>query len=59
MSATPAPFRADHVGSLLRPAALKALRLEKEAGRVSAERLAAAEDASIREVVSLQESAGL
>src|SRR5216117_3794426 len=53
------PFRADHVGSLLRPAALKALRLEKEAGRVGADRLAAAEDASIREVVKLQEGVGL
>ena len=29
------PFRADHVGSLLRPPALKALRLEREAGRAS------------------------
>ena len=46
--ATPrAPFRADHVGSLLRPASLKALRLEKEAGRASAEALAAAEDAAV------------
>ena len=45
--ATPsAPFRADHVGSLLRPASLKALRLEKEAGRASADALAAAEDAA-------------
>src|SRR6059036_1544603 len=53
------PFRADHVGSLLRPAALKALRLEHEAGRASAAQLAAAEDASIREVVTLQEDVGL
>src|SRR3989442_11659670 len=53
------PFRADHVGSLLRPAALKALRLEKEVGRVGADRLAVAEDASIREVVKLQEEVGL
>jgi len=46
--ATPrAPFRADHVGSLLRPASLKALRLEKEAGRASAEALAAAEDVAV------------
>jgi methionine synthase II (cobalamin-independent) len=53
------PFRADHVGSLLRPASLKALRLEKEAGKVSAAQLAAAEDAAIREGVKLQEEAGL
>ncbi len=53
------PFRADHVGSLLRPASLKALRLEKEAGRASAAQLAAAEDAAIRDGVKLQEDVGL
>ena len=58
--ATPrAPFRADHVGSLLRPPALKALRLAREAGRASAAELAAVEDAAIREAVRLQEEAGL
>ena len=55
----PSPFRADHVGSLLRPASLKALRLERDAGRASAAELAAAEDAAIREVVTLQEEVGL
>ena len=53
------PFRADHVGSLLRPAALKALRLDREAGRASEASLHAAEDTAIREVVALQEAAGL
>jgi 5-methyltetrahydropteroyltriglutamate--homocysteine methyltransferase len=53
------PFRADHVGSLLRPPALKALRLEKDAGRASAGDLRVAEDAAVREVVALQEAAGL
>jgi 5-methyltetrahydropteroyltriglutamate--homocysteine methyltransferase len=53
------PFRADHVGSLLRPASLKALRLEREAGRATAETLAAAENAAIRDAVALQEGAGL
>src|SRR5256886_5313689 len=53
------PFRADHVGSLLRPPKLKALRLEKESGRASEGELRAAEDAAIREVVALQEAAGL
>lgn len=53
------PFRADHVGSLLRPPALKALRLEREAGRASATELAAAEDAAVREAVRLQEEVGL
>src|SRR5947207_6428220 len=55
----PPPFRADHVGSLLRPPALKALRDDVAAGRASAAALRAAEDAAIREVVALQESAGL
>ncbi|HSE05123.1 MAG TPA: 5-methyltetrahydropteroyltriglutamate--homocysteine S-methyltransferase [Methylomirabilota bacterium] len=54
-----APFRADHVGSLLRPPALKTLRLEADAGRASAADLAAAEDAAVREAVRLQEAVGL
>ena len=53
------PFRADHVGSLLRPPALKALRLERESGKVSAAELRTAEDAAIRDGVKLQEHAGL
>jgi 5-methyltetrahydropteroyltriglutamate--homocysteine methyltransferase len=53
------PFRADHVGSLLRPPALKTLRDEVAAGRASVAELRAAEDAAILEVVALQESAGL
>src|SRR5712691_11688620 len=53
------PFRADHVGSLLRHPALKALRLEAESGQASAEALAAAEDTAIREVVRIQEDIGL
>src|SRR5216110_2629281 len=53
------PFHADHVGSLLRPPALKALRLEKESGRASAGELRAVEEGAIREVVGLQESVGL
>src|SRR5512134_1829883 len=58
--ATPrAPFRADHVGSLLRPPGLRALRLEAETGRASAAALAAAEDVAVREAVELQEAVGL
>ena len=53
------PFRADHVGSLLRPPALKALRLEREAGRATPDALRAAEDAAIRDAVALQEGVGL
>ena len=59
MAVPRAPFRADHVGSLLRPPALKVLRLERDAGRASAAELAAAEDAAIREAVRQQEDVGL
>ena len=53
------PFRADHVGSLLRPPALKALRLERESGKASAAELRSAEDAAIRDAVKLQQDVGL
>ena len=53
------PFRADHVGSLLRPAALLQAREEFAGGRIKAEDLRAAEDAAIRDVVSMQKDAGL
>jgi 5-methyltetrahydropteroyltriglutamate--homocysteine methyltransferase len=53
------PFRADHVGSLLRPAALHAARADFEAGRVSAAELTAVEDAAIRDAVRMQEDIGL
>src|SRR5215469_7539971 len=56
--ATP-PFRADHVGSMLRPAALHAARDDFAAGKIDAAQLAAVEDAAIRDVVKLQEDAGL
>jgi 5-methyltetrahydropteroyltriglutamate--homocysteine methyltransferase len=53
------PFRADHVGSLLRPASLLAARADHTAGRLSAEELRAQEDDAIREVVRMQRDAGL
>ncbi|MGH3311017.1 MAG: 5-methyltetrahydropteroyltriglutamate--homocysteine S-methyltransferase [Streptomyces sp.] len=53
------PFRADHVGSLLRPPALKRVREERAAGRIGAAELAAAEDEAIRDVVAMQREAGL
>ncbi|GAA4810105.1 5-methyltetrahydropteroyltriglutamate--homocysteine S-methyltransferase [Actinomycetospora chlora] len=56
---TTAPFRADHVGSLLRPPALKQARDDHAAGRLSADDLRAAEDDAIRDVVAMQEDAGL
>ena len=59
MTRTAPPFRADHVGSLLRPAALLDARTAAAEGRLSAEELRAAEDDAIRDVVRLQQDAGL
>ena len=53
------PFRAEHIGSLLRPPALLAARRAAEEGRLSAEALRAEEDRCIREAVRLQEDVGL
>jgi 5-methyltetrahydropteroyltriglutamate--homocysteine methyltransferase len=53
------PFRADHVGSLLRPQALTDARAEHRAGRLDAAGLRAAEDAAILDVIELQRAAGL
>ncbi len=53
------PFRADHVGSLLRPRELLRARDDFAAGRITAEDLRAREDESIREIVRRQEEAGL
>ncbi len=53
------PFRADHVGSLLRPAALLEARVQRREGGISAEQLRAVEDECIRDAVALQEAAGL
>ena len=56
---TTPPFRADHVGSLLRPPGLLAARDDFAAGRSTAAQLHAAEDEAIADVVRMQESAGL
>jgi methionine synthase II (cobalamin-independent) len=56
---TQPPFRADHVGSLLRPPELLRAREELEAGRLSAEELRTAEDEAIRAAVRMQEDVGL
>jgi 5-methyltetrahydropteroyltriglutamate--homocysteine methyltransferase len=53
------PFRADHVGSLLRSAALKAARGKRERGEISAAELAAVEDREIEMVIRKQEDVGL
>jgi methionine synthase II (cobalamin-independent) len=53
------PFRADHVGSLLRPERLLKAREDFAADRISADELRAIEDDSIRDVVRMQEDVGL
>jgi methionine synthase II (cobalamin-independent) len=53
------PFRADHVGSLLRPPELLQARREHAEGRLDAEGLRRVEDAAIRDAVRLQEEIGL
>jgi 5-methyltetrahydropteroyltriglutamate--homocysteine methyltransferase len=54
-----APFRADHVGSLLRPPELKRAREQVKQGALSKERLREVEDRAIRSAVGMQEAAGL
>jgi 5-methyltetrahydropteroyltriglutamate--homocysteine methyltransferase len=59
MQRTKPPFRADHVGSLLRPAALKEARGKHERGEIGAAELAAIEDREIAAVIGKQEAVGL
>jgi 5-methyltetrahydropteroyltriglutamate--homocysteine methyltransferase len=53
------PFRADHVGSLLRTAPVKAARAKRLAGEIDAQALHAVEDAEIAKLIAKQESIGL
>ncbi|MEU6645127.1 5-methyltetrahydropteroyltriglutamate--homocysteine S-methyltransferase [Saccharomonospora sp. NPDC046836] len=53
------PFRADHVGSLLRPPQLHEARDRAARGEITVEQLRAVEDDAIRAVVELQRKAGL
>jgi 5-methyltetrahydropteroyltriglutamate--homocysteine methyltransferase len=53
------PFRADHVGSLLRPKELLRARDDHRHGRITAEQLRSLEDDAIRAVVKLQQDVGL
>jgi 5-methyltetrahydropteroyltriglutamate--homocysteine methyltransferase len=59
MAPTKPPFRADHVGSLLRPEDLKAARARAERGELSPAQLRAVEDAAIAQVIRRQEDLGL
>jgi 5-methyltetrahydropteroyltriglutamate--homocysteine methyltransferase len=53
------PFRADHVGSLLRPAALKKAREQRARGEISPAQLKEIEDREIERVIRKQEEVGL
>jgi 5-methyltetrahydropteroyltriglutamate--homocysteine methyltransferase len=53
------PFRADHVGSLLRPPELLEARRRFADGEIDADELSGVEDAAIRDVVALQRDVGL
>ncbi len=59
MQRTRPPFRADHVGSLLRSAALKDARGKHERGEISAEALTEIEDREIKALIARQEAIGL
>ena len=59
MQRTKPPFRADHVGSLLRPAALKEARERHAKGEISAAELKAVEDRAIEDIIKKQEDVGL
>jgi 5-methyltetrahydropteroyltriglutamate--homocysteine methyltransferase len=56
---TKPPFRADHVGSLLRPPELLQARADHKAGTLDDAGLRAAEDTAIKDVVKLQEDLGI
>src|SRR3989337_704435 len=54
-----APFRADHVGSLLRPKAIHEARAPKAKGDITAEQLKEVEDREIELLIKKQEEVGL
>jgi methionine synthase II (cobalamin-independent) len=59
MKRTSPPYRADHVGSLLRPPDLLQAREDHAAGRIDDEALRAIEDEAIRDIVRMQQEVGL
>jgi 5-methyltetrahydropteroyltriglutamate--homocysteine methyltransferase len=59
MQRTKPPFRADHVGSLLRPAPLKEARAKRERGEIDAAALKTVEDREIEKIIRKQEDIGL
>src|ERR1041385_1981767 len=59
MPKTAPPFRADHVGSILRSAPLKQARAKREKGEISAADLKKVEDTEIEKIIKKQEEIGL
>src|SRR4029078_8519027 len=59
MKRTKAPFRADHVCSFLRPAALKEARAKREQGVITAAELKAVEGRGVQKIIKKQEEIGL
>ena len=59
MQKTVPPFRADHVGSLLRPAVLKQARMAYQERRIASAELKSIEDREIRRVIAKQQAIGL
>ena len=59
MKRTKPPFRADHVGSLLRPTALKEAREKRAKGEITLDALKAVEDREIERIIKKQEEVGL
>ncbi len=59
MTRTKPPFRADHVGSILRSAAIKDARARREKGEITAAQLKEVEDREIEKIIKKQEEIGL
>jgi 5-methyltetrahydropteroyltriglutamate--homocysteine methyltransferase len=59
MKRTKPPFRADHVGSFLRPATLKEARAKRETGAITAAELTRVEDREIENIIAKQQAIGL
>ena len=53
------PYRADHVGSLLRPPELLEVKAQFAEGKVTEDQLRAAEDAAVLKALELQKNAGI
>src|SRR5213083_2221011 len=59
MTRTKPPFRADHVGSILRSAAIKDARAKREKGEITAAQLKEVEDREIEKIIRKQDEIGL